>query len=249
VKWLSTDIYGTSSKILREYAVFPDHYRRQRVLPVHCAFEISRFSGEHDENKRRLCTSLGWPADTKIVLFAGRLDQSTQLGHPNNHKNSAFALEVLYAINDPSVRMVMAGANHYALEAFQALINEKNLDDRVKLLGVRSDMAHLMLAADVLLFPSRAEGMGMVAVEAQAAGLPVLASSVVPDEIVVIPELVAFRNLEDSFPIWAETLLQMLARRTRQSTENDGRWSLSGFNIEVCCRQLTQLYLPQSQVV
>jgi glycosyltransferase involved in cell wall biosynthesis len=99
-----------------------------------------------------------------------------------------------------------------------------------------------MLAADVLLFPSRAEGMGMVAVEAQAAGLPVCASSAVPDEIVVIKELVEFVSLEKSYLEWV-TVLNDLARRRRDfDTTADVRWQKSPFNIKVCWDRLKEIY-------
>ncbi|MBK6388957.1 MAG: glycosyltransferase [Saprospiraceae bacterium] len=62
-------------------------------------------------------------------------------------------------------------------------------DEPNKLLGLRKDIPLLMSAADVLLFPSLWEGLGMVAVEAQAAGLKVVAADNLPDEAFIIKEL------------------------------------------------------------
>jgi glycosyltransferase involved in cell wall biosynthesis len=238
----ATHIFGTSARLLEEYAITRKLFPRQWVGPVHCAFEISRFSGDHATAKQSLCTELGWPSSTRIVLFAGRLDASTEIGHPNNHKNSAYALEVIAACPDPDVRMVMAGAKDFIRDAFQALIDQKGLTDRVRLLGIRKDMPHLMMAADLLLFPSRAEGMGMVAVEAQAAGLPVLASNAVPDEVVVLEELVRFVSLDAPFALWAGMLAKMMQQRRPRGTGDDPRWKHTGFNMEICCRELADYY-------
>jgi glycosyltransferase involved in cell wall biosynthesis len=242
LKRFATHIFGTSAKILGEYGITAAAFPGQYVGPMHCAFDVSRFAGDHEQNKREVLTEMGWPADIRLVLFAGRLDASTMIGHPNNHKNSAFALEVMKACTGSDTRMVMAGANDFILPEFTALIEEKGLRERVRLLGVRKDMVRLMLAADVLLFPSRAEGMGMVAIEAQAAGLPVLASSAVPDEVVVLEELVDFCGLDAPFAEWAARLERMASERRKGDTASDPRWTTSPFNLPVCCSLLAGIY-------
>jgi glycosyltransferase involved in cell wall biosynthesis len=238
----ATHIFGTSARILKEYGITSSTFPGQYVGPMHCAFDVSRYAGDHAFNKKDVLSEMGWPEDTRLVLFAGRLDVSTRIGHPNNHKNSAFALEVIRACAGYDTRMIMAGANDFILPEFNELIAEKGLSDRVKLLGVRKDMVRLMLAADVLLFPSRAEGMGMVAIEAQAAGLPVLASSAVPDEVTVLKELVDFCSLDAPFPEWATRLERMARERRPGGTVSDPRWLSSPFNLPVCCTLLAGVY-------
>jgi glycosyltransferase involved in cell wall biosynthesis len=177
------------------------------------------------------------------VLFAGRLDPRLDVNHPENHKNSAFALEVIHTSGDPDIRMVMAGTNEYIRDEFMGLVRRKGLEGRVRLLGVRNDMPDLMLASDVLLFPSRMEGLGMVAVEAQAAGLPVLASVAVPSEITVINELVRFMGLDEPLAQWASMMRDLTGMRGAGDTTTDARWKESGFNIKVCCDRLYECYV------
>ena len=62
--------------------------------------------------------------------------------------------------------------------AWETRAHELGLAERVLFLGRRTDTGDLLHAADVVLMPSRAEGLGVAALEAMAAGLPVVASRV-----------------------------------------------------------------------
>ena len=236
----ATHIFGTSGQLLEEYGVTSTSFVQQYVGPLHCAFKISNFRGSHLHHKQGVCEEFGWDPSLPLVLFAGRFDVSMDTEHPQNHKNSAFALEVLHAAE--GMNMVMAGKNEHILEAFTKRVEALGLSARVKTPGIRKDMVHLMLAADVLLFPSRAEGMGMVAVEAQAAGLPVLASEAVPSEVVVLNDMVRFCSLDEPYEVWALRLREMASRRMETDSSDDARWATSEFNLDVCCRKLEEIY-------
>ena len=60
----------------------------------------------------------------------------------------------------------------------QALVGELGLADRVRFVGVVDEVASLLSAADLLLLPSETESFGLVALEAMASGVPVVASRV-----------------------------------------------------------------------
>jgi glycosyltransferase involved in cell wall biosynthesis len=114
--------------------------------------------------------------------------------------------------------------------------------DRIAFAGVRRDIGRLMAGADALFFPSRAEGLGMVAVEAQAAGLPVLASTGVPRECVVIPGLVRFLDLDVGPAVWRDALLAMLRTPRPDATEANRQVAASPFAIANSARSLAELY-------
>ena len=169
-------------KFLSQYGWSPDSATNPKPEPLYCGINISQFSQSRQSDRQSVLEEFNFSANSKIVLFVGRLDRALEFDHPQNHKNSWFALNVAReaAIKDPSFKMLMVGAGSQK-ETLETRIADWQLSDRLRLLGVRDDIPRLMRATDSLLFPSRQEGLGMVAVEAQAAGLPVLASASVPD--------------------------------------------------------------------
>jgi glycosyltransferase EpsF len=239
----ATHITGTSRQVITEYGFDTGRFDRIPKAALHCGFDPARFAGDVHALRSAVRTELGWPADARIVLFAGRIDQSPLVGHSQNHKNSAFAVSVGVecARQDPRSYLLLAGHPSAAVTVLQRRAAEAGCGGRIHFAGIRRDIERLMLASDALLFPSRGEGLGMVAVEAQAAGLPVLASTAVPRECVVVPELVRFRDTADGAAAWAADLLD-LARQPRNPTEANRRVAASAFAIEHSARALLRLY-------
>ena len=239
----TTHITGTSRQLISEYGLDAPSFAHVPRMALYCGFDPLRFLGDRSAAKVSLCRELGWPEKSKIILFAGRIDVSPDLGHPKNHKNSGFAVSVGIECGrrDPQVRMVFAGASSPAVPVLEERIAEAGLEGRIQFVGIRKDIERLMLASDVLLFPSRAEGLGMVAVEAQAAGLPVLASTDVPAECVVVPELVRFKKVEEGAAAWADDLLEMAAQ-PRDIRDANRRVAASAFSIENSSHALARLY-------
>src|SRR3984957_5666436 len=239
----STHITGTSRQVITEYGFGSPRYTHIPRLALYCGFDPSRFLGDRLVAKASVCHEFGWPLNAKIILFAGRIDQSPDLGHAKNHKNSGFAVSVGIecARRDPEVRMVFAGERSFAIPILEQRIAAAGLEGHIQFAGIRKDIERLMLASDVLLFPSRAEGLGMVAVEAQAAGLPVLASTNVPVECVVVPELVRFKEVEEGEAAWADELLQ-LAGQPRDILGANQRVTASAFAIENSSSALLRVY-------
>lgn len=244
VSLLATQVCGTSGAILREYGFEPGREQKPPVTVVHCGIDISLFSKSRDDDRAAVLEEFGWPDEAKIVLFAGRLDRALAFDHPQNHKNSWFALNVARAAlaSEPRLRLLMAGAGEQERKELEGRIIQWGLRDKLKLIGIRRDIPRLMRAADVLLFPSRQEGLGMVAVEAQATGLPVLASSAVPREAIVVTELVQSLPLSEPIERWAEVLLQTIAAPRKPAEVYRSAMEASDFAIANSARNLLQVY-------
>lgn len=190
-----------------------------------------------NHRRQTVRAGLGLPDHAKVMLFVGRM---TPL------KNPCFVLEVLREIAEaePNAVAIFAGSG-----PLEDVLRERaasfELDSRVTVLGWRDDIPQLMRAADVLIFPrveEPKEGLGLVVVEAQAAGLPTLTSFGVADEAIVSPEFVRRLRLASGPRIWAHEVLAIL---------RGGRGSLSGaveaiatsrFSMDRSARGLLRLY-------
>lgn len=239
----ATYIAATSGQVLREYGFEEPLFRKMSKGPVYCGFDPARFADDNGMARRAICNEFNFADDAKIVLFVGRIDQSPDLGAPQNHKNSGFAIDVVIAAAraDSDLCAIFAGAPSPASRVLQERIAAAGLESRIKLTGVRPDIEYLMCASDVLLLPSRAEGLGMVAVEAQAAGLPVLASTGVPRECIAAPDLIEFKAVEDGVASWAETILAQ-STRPKAAAYGNRLVSQSPFAIETSAKALQAIY-------
>jgi len=102
------------------------------------------------------------PDDAIVLLGLGRL-----------HPDKAFDTLIQVVANMPGVYAWIAGEGPQRGE-LEALVEKLNVQDRVKLLGWRTDRAALLQACDVCTFISRDEGFGTVFVQAWAQGTPVV---------------------------------------------------------------------------
>jgi glycosyltransferase EpsF len=246
-KWLvgryATHITGTSRQILGEWGFNDRRFRKIPKAALHCGFRTERFVGDTTGMREEVLAEFGFPTDSKIVLMAGRIDQSPEIGHSQNHKNTRFAVEVVLEAlkRDSTIRAVFIGKESPALPELEARIAAAGCTGKIVFPGVRKDPEKYMLAADTLLFPARGEGLGMVAVEAQCSGLPVLASTAVPAECVVDPKLVQFLDLTEPFSKWADVLLALTASpRDMEAGHRSVR--ASAFSIENSTAALEALY-------
>jgi glycosyltransferase involved in cell wall biosynthesis len=245
VRRFATHVLGTSRQVLGEYGFTDDAFPRQVIRTLHCGFDTHPFAAPHADANEALCREVGWPEGSRICLFAGRLDGFDRRNPEWNHKNPGFALDVVHeAIRlGGDVRLLMAGAGDEMRAILEERVTGWGLGDRIRFLGQRRDIPRLMAASHVCLFPSSEEGLGMVAVEAQAAGLRVLASDAVPREAGVIPELIQFLPLAAGAPAWASQLLDVLALPRYDSVRSAQLIEASPFAVAHSYRALREIYL------
>lgn len=124
----------------------------------------------------------------------------------------------------------------------EGIVAERGLADRVLFLGDRKDVAALYQAMDMFLLPSLYEGLPMVGVEAQCAGLPLVCSKEVTDEVSIGEA--TFLPLETSARQWAQQVSQALERGKDLSFRAQGAamTSTAGFDITREADQLAHRY-------
>jgi glycosyltransferase involved in cell wall biosynthesis len=209
--------------------------RPKRDIVVHYGVDTHPFADT--VNREAVLASLEIPDDSQIVLFVGRLDE---------YKNPTFVLEVLSVLARSNSKAVAVFAGAGAVEqVLQERARELSLTSRTRLLGFRNDVPKLMQAADVLLWPSienPKEGLGLGVIEAQAAGLPVLMSLSVPDDAIVIPELVSRLSLSDGPAAWAQKVGAMFDGEYPSPKQCLARFENSSFGLSQGVTNLMELY-------
>lgn len=115
-----------------------------------------------------ICRSFG--IKSRNIIFG----TISRLTHIKGNKNlvEAFAL-VVRSIPDSMLLIIGDGEERKAIEV---MIEELNINDSVKMLGFRDDIAELLKVIDIFVMASLNEGMGRVALEAMAVGKPVIAT-------------------------------------------------------------------------
>ena len=172
---------------------------RNGIVPERFAFDAGV--------RKELRAKLGFASNQAVLGCVGRLcDQ----------KNQLFLVDVLAAMPQ-NTRLLLVGEDD-GDGSYEAALRrracELGVQDRLCLHGRTDDVASLYQAMDVLCVPSTFEALGIVAVEGQAAGLPVVASIAVP------PEAHAggrFNQAQLDPDAWASALTDALAQHHDRS--------------------------------
>lgn len=153
-------------------------------------------------------------------------------------KNHSFLLDVFGKVLEsrPDARLLLAGTGDLE-QATKEKAAAMGLAERVLFLGSREDMAALYQAMDVFVLPSLFEGLPVVGVEAQYAGLPCFFSDRITGEL-AFTENCRFLPLEWGAERWAEELLQCADKREPR----DGV-CCPDYDIQVAAAALEEYYL------
>lgn len=182
--------------------------------------------------RTQLRQDLGIPQEALVVGHVGRFTYA---------KNHSFLVQVFALLKQqsPDAKLLLVGEGELK-QQIKEKVAKLGLQDDVIFAGTRSDVAKLYSVMDVFCLPSWYEGFGLVALEAQANGLPCCLSTKISAEVILRPcqgdyQFCGARQLELGEPEkWCKELL-----RSRRETSI---LNTRGYDINERSKQLERFY-------
>ena len=203
---------------------------------IYNAIDLEKFSF-HQDIRNRVRHDQG--CNNKIVIgFVGRLSRE---------KNPVFMIEIFAEMlkqkSDCELWIVGEGESRNNMELE---VEKQGIAHSVKWFGRRKDVEQLMQGMDLLLQPSKFEGLGIVLVEAQATGLPVVTSAeVVPDEAKASSILHRIK-LDVPVSVWASECVNFIEERNGMSRNAEDVDFTPNFDIRLEARRLENKLITYS---
>lgn len=168
------------------------------------------------------------PTDGFVVVHVGRFAEI---------KNHEFLVDVFEKIKKSNEKafLLMIGSGETEQKVREKL-SEKHLEGSYLMLHNRTDVAVLLKASDVAVFPSYTEGLGIAVIEMQAAGLPVIASTGVPKQTQV-SNYIEYVDLNRGTEYWASELMRLF----KSTADNKQLW-IDSWDVESSVNELQKLY-------
>ena len=175
------------------------------------------------------------PNDSFVIGHVGRF---------MNPKNHTFIIDIFnqFHKDHPNSYLMLVGEGELKT-SIQDKVRTLGLEDYVIFAGLRSDVNEVLQAMDVFLFPSLYEGLPVSIIEAQAAGLPIVASTGVTRETDITGN-VTFLSLDRPAEVWARRILDICSDFERVDMTEAVR--NAGYDIKQTAQWLQNFYLSKA---
>ena len=219
--------YFSCSELAGRWLFGNKTYNNGKVYVLNNAIDLEKFKYKKNVRKK-IRKDLGIEENTIVIGNVGRF--VTQ-------KNHVFLINMFYEYHkrNPNSVLLLIGEGTL-MTKIKDMVNSLNIYNSVLFLGQRNNTNEFYQAMDVFALPSLYEGLGMVLIEAQASGLPCVASDNVPIEASV-SELVKYKKL-DSIDNWCNAI-DMCSKIPRVCKDI----SNSGYDIKTESRKLEKVYV------
>lgn len=171
---------------------------------INNAIEVERYS-RNNIIRQKIREQLNIRKDCIVLGHVGRFQYQ---------KNHEFLIPVYneFYQKHPNSKLVLIGQGEEE-ENVKKQVELLNLNEQVLFLGARDDVNEMLQAMDVFVLPSLFEGLGIVLIEAQAAGLPCVATKDTIPESVNVTGNVKFVGLDKPVTEWAEAIDEQLSKK------------------------------------
>lgn len=206
-------------------------YKKNKIFVLNNAIDLNKYKYDLDlrKNKRK---ELNINKKTIVVGAVGRFMKQ---------KNYDFLIDIYNKFHNDikDSKLILVGQGPL-MNDIKAKITKLNLQDSIVVLGQRDDVSELYQAFDLFVLPSLYEGLGMVFVEAQATGLPCIASTEVPLDV-KMTDNIRFIDLKEDVNYWSEEMKKLYKVIKREDCSNYIK--KHGYDIKFESKKLEQKYL------
>ncbi|MDT2817397.1 glycosyltransferase [Vagococcus lutrae] len=135
------------------------------------------------------------------------------IGRFNAQKNHVFLIDVFYEIvkKDPNAVLLLIGEGPLK-DNINKKVKDLKIKDKVIFLGLQKNVNDFLTISDAMIFPSIYEGLGIVMIEAQYVGLPIVCSEHIPNEAIINSNVFQI-SLNKSPEKWAEVIEEIKGKR------------------------------------
>jgi len=210
---------------------FPSCIVRKKLCIINNGIDLNKF--HFDETVRKEIRERYGISDGTIVMG--------HVGRFSYQKNQEFLVELLGRLRSDNVDvMLMFVGVGETMDMIKERVRLHHLQERVVFVGSVNNVSDFMQAMDVFVFPSRWEGLGIVGIEAQAIGIPVIASTKVPVAMKLVDD-VEYIPLDD-MDRWMQAVIRMAAW-SRKGNERLIRGK--GYDINSTAMNVRNIYLSR----
>lgn len=197
---------------------------------VRNAFEVGEFAFD-GTSRNCVRNELGLTRSQRVIGHIGRFMAQ---------KNHAFLLHVFAELTKRRSDVVLVLVGEGPLRPLiENMAIEYGISTRVRFLGQRGDVKRLYQAFDAFVLPSLYEGLGLVGIEAQAAGLPCVFSDAIPREVSLTSKCRFLGIKKTDVSLWADALEEAIEAPRPVADAS----LLEAYDIDKAARLLEDLYL------
>lgn len=188
----------------------------------------------HPDERKKIRTQLGIE-EKFVIIHTGRF---------KDQKNQSFILDVFkYFLSRNANSVLLLLGEGELLQEMKEKATYLGISNVVFFLGVKSNVADYLSAADCYIMPSLYEGLPVAAIEAECCGLPCVFSKNITREVELCPE-VSFLGLDESLENWSRKLEEYKhVKRNPKAAETIKK---AGYDVQDCADMLQKFYIEQS---
>lgn len=215
-------LFGEENIKSDKYTMLPNLISYENIIDVNYE-DVKKFKTENNIQK-----------DDLVIGHIGTFKES---------KNQKFLLKIMsiFKKQNKNVKLLLVGDGSMRNE-LETMCRDLDISDRVIFTGTRDDIDVILNSMDVFVFPSTFEGLGLVLLEAQAAGLPCVVSEAIQPEADLQLGLFSKLNLSDGAESWANKIIEVSGKKETDKQKILDAFDKQGYSTEKCISKLLSIY-------